>query len=256
MLAGCAIGAASFLAGDGGERSQLKAALLDRAQNGLFALGFGIDQVSLTGHHFTPDQDVYAALDLDATRTFASFDATAALKRIEALPWVETAQITRDFPGALKVEINERRPTALWNRKGKSYLIDATGRVLGSVAEPHGWQLPRIAGEGAGAEAALLLTTLARHPAVASNVDVAERVGERRWSLRLKTGARIELGADREIEGLEQIARNSVLRNALSTAYVVDVRTPGRPAMRPLSSDVPTAALAPPAVASMTGGGR
>lgn len=219
------------------EPQKMRAMALNEAQGALLGLGFGIDQVSLTGHRFTSDRDIYEALNLDAARTFAAFDADAALKRIESLAWVETAQITRLFPGALKVEVRERRPAALWAFKSRKFLIDATGRVLGAAAEPHGWKLPHISGEGANNEAALLFTALGRHPEIAQTLDHAERIGERRWSLVLRNGSRLELGADREVEGLEQIAKNSELRAALSGApQIVDVRTPGRLAMRPLSA--------------------
>jgi cell division protein FtsQ len=64
----------------------------------------------------------------------------------------------------------------------------------------------------------------------------ADRIGARRWSLLLKNGSRLELAADREVEGLELISSNPVLRRALAgSAYAVDVRTPGRLAMRPLT---------------------
>ncbi|MEQ1719222.1 MAG: hypothetical protein ABL907_25095 [Hyphomicrobium sp.] len=80
----------------------------------------------------------------------------------------------------------------------------------------------------------MLFTALGRHPEIATSLDHAERIGERRWSLALRNGSRLELGADREVEGLEQIAKNSDLRQALSGApFIVDVRTPGRLTMRP-----------------------
>lgn len=237
LTAVCAAGAAGALITGTVAPEKIRALALSEAQGALLELGFGIDQVSLTGHHFTTDRDIYDALDLNAARTFAAFDAAAALKRIEGLPWIESAQITRLYPGGLKVEVRERRPAALWALKGRLFLVDATGRVLGAVAEPHGWQLPRIAGEGANSEALLLFTALQRHPDIARRLARAERIGARRWSLVLSNGSRLELGADREVEGLEQIARNSELRQALDGApFTVDVRTPGRLAMRPLNA--------------------
>ncbi len=88
------------------------AAASERATRTLIALGFGIDQVSVTGHRYTLDADVFDALDLPNVATFASFDAAAALKRIERIAWVDTAQITRVFPGTLTVQIHERQAAA------------------------------------------------------------------------------------------------------------------------------------------------
>ncbi len=214
------------------EPQRIQIVMSHEAEQMMLRLGFGIDQVSLSGHQYTPDGDVYEALGLADTRTFAAFDATAALKRIETLPWVETAQITRVFPGTLRVDVRERRPAALWSLKGRTYLIDGTGRVLGA-AGPQGWRLPRIAGEGANTDAALLFTALNRHPDIAALVARAERIGGRRWSLVLTNGSRLELAADREVEGLEQIAHNTELRRALSgPPMIADVRTAGRLTLR------------------------
>jgi cell division protein FtsQ len=215
------------------------------ATRGLIAAGFGIDQVSLTGQRYTPDTDVYDALDLANVTTFAGLDTAAALKRIERLAWVDAAQITRVFPGVLNVEIKERIPAAIWSRGDKHYLIDATGRTLGPVPAHNDWQLPRLAGEGANVDAALLLTAVSRHKDIQGQFNYAERIGERRWRVVMKNGSRIELGADREVEGLDQVATNITLRGALADApEIIDVRTAGRAVMRPLKAAA-TAQLSP-----------
>lgn len=233
VIALCSAGAGAAIVTGAIEPRRFQVLMSMEAQDALLGLGFGIDQVSLSGHHFTTDEDIYGALDLTTARTFAEFDATAALKKLEALPWVETAQITRVFPGSLRVDIRERQPAALWSLKGRTYLIDGTGRVLGAAAEPNGWSLPRIAGEGANTEASLLFAALSRHPDISVAVDFAARISGRRWSLVLKNASRIELAADREIEGLEQVAGNPELRRALSgPATIADVRTPGRLTIR------------------------
>lgn len=231
----CTSAAAAVLLSDYLEPEKIKSAAFEKVTGVMLGLGFGIDQVSLTGHHYTPDADIFDALDLPNVRTFAEFDAAAALKRIERLAWVDTAQITREYPGVLKVQVRERRPAAIWQRADKDYLIDTTGRVLAHVAAPHGWQLPRISGEGASTESLMLFTALGRYPAIEEQFEHAERIAERRWSVVLKNGTRLELGADREDEGFAHVTSRSDLRRALNgPAFVVDVRTPGRIAVRPL----------------------
>ena len=219
------------------EAAKITLGLSATAAEALMALGFGIDQVNLSGHHFTPDDDIYDALDLPNVKTFADLDAAAALKRIERLSWVDSAQITRIFPGSLAVQIRERNPAAVWRRGDKSYLIDATGRVLGLIPDPSSWQLRQIAGEGANSEASMLFTALSGHPDIEHLYDHAERIAERRWSVVLKNGSRLELGADRDSEGLSLIAAHSDLKRALGgPPSVIDVRTPGRAVVRLVSA--------------------
>jgi len=216
------------------------------AAQAMIGAGFGIDQLSLTGQRYALDTDVFDALDLTNVKTFAALDTAAALKRIERIPWVDRAQITRVFPSTLNIEIKERTPAAIWRRGEKSVLIDATGRTLGPVTQTNAWPLPNIAGEGASEEAPNLLAAINLHKDIQSRFSYAERIAERRWSIVLANGSRIELGADREIEGLEYVSSNASLRKAITGApVVIDVRTSGRAVIRPLATS--TALVTPPA---------
>jgi cell division protein FtsQ len=202
------------------------------------------------GQRYTLDQDIFDALDLANVKSFAELDTIAALKRIERLSWVDTAQITRVFPGALNVDINERVPAAIWSRGDKNYLIDVTGRTLGPLPANSGWVLPHLAGEGANTDAPLLLMAISRHKEIQAQFHHAERIAERRWSVVLNNGSRIELGADREVEGMDIVASASVVRQAiLASPYVVDVRTAGRATIRPLA--LASAATIAPSLTSM-----
>ena len=206
------------------------------AQAAMIAAGFGIAQVNLTGQHRADDAAIFDALDLANVRAFWQLDAASALKRIERVAWVDTAQITRVYPSRLDIEIKERSPVAVWSRGDARYLVDATGRVLAPLAAGEPTRLPRIAGEGANGEIGRLIAALGRHRQFATRVAMSERIAERRWRILLRNGSRIELAAEREVEGLDQIAESKFVRKALEgDAVVVDVRTPGRVAVRPLS---------------------
>jgi cell division protein FtsQ len=211
----------------------------------MIAAGFGINQVNVSGQHYAVDNDIYDALDLTNVKTFAAFDSEAALKRIERIPWIDKAQITRVYPGTLDIVVRERTPAVIWTRGNENYLVDATGRVLGPVPATNGWALPRVVGEGAQSDATLMLAALRQYPAIESQYAYAERVAERRWRIVLKNGTALELGADREIEGLEEIARAHSVTPAFKGApMIVDVRTPGRIAIRPAGGKLArTAAL-------------
>ena len=235
------------------DAAKIVAGLSQKSTRAIIALGFGIDQVSITGQRYAAEDDVFDALDLPNVTTFAEFDAEAALKRIERIAWVDTAQITRVFPGTLRVDIRERSPAAIWSRGGNNYLIDMTGRVLGPVPPVSGWALPFVSGEGANSEIALLLTALARHPGIEADFEHAERVAERRWTVVLKNGSQLVLGADREVEGFEQITARSGLRRSIAAQpVVVDVRTPGRIAVRPLGAAMAAARTASAALIALS----
>jgi cell division protein FtsQ len=200
LLAG-AVSAAALLAGlPRGENSPAPA--LAEIERIVDLAGFGLTQVSVTGHRFTLDSDIFEALDLGAAPTMLSFDSRAAQDRIERLPWVERASIERIVPDRLEVRISERAPFAVWRRDTRHVLIDRTGRVLAFVAPDAMPELPRIAGEGAAFAVGRLMDLLASQPALAHQVVLAERIGGRRWALHLADGSTLQLPASREAQAL------------------------------------------------------
>jgi cell division protein FtsQ len=218
--------------------AKLKAIEISANANDLVAAaGFGIDQVNVSGQHYTADTDIFDALDLPNVKTFAAFDSDAALKRIGRIPWVDTVQLTRIYPGTLDIVIHERTPSFVWTRGDKNYLVDATGRTLGPMAAGSNWNLPRVVGEGADTEAILMLSALRQYPRIEKQYAYAERIAERRWRIVLKNGTALDLAADREVEGFDEIANTSAAASSLTgNPVIVDVRTPGRIAMRPVAS--------------------
>jgi cell division protein FtsQ len=63
----------------------------------------------------TPDEHLFDA-DLAAVRA-----------RIEALPWVAQARVSRVWPDRIAIRVRERRPYARW---GESALLDEQGRIF------------------------------------------------------------------------------------------------------------------------------
>ncbi len=196
-------------------------------------VGFGIEQVSLTGHRFTPDAELFEALDLKSTRSLASFDPDAVRKRFERLPWVQSVEISRVWPDQLAIRVTERRPFAVWERGDAADLVDATGRVLGPVKRDAVLDLPRIAGDGANATAAQLLAALDRYPDLKSRLVRANRHGDRRWTLELADGGRIHLPSDGETSALARLAAEPQLAAIVAKpGQIIDLRSPSTIAIR------------------------
>ena len=237
--------AAAFLAIAGARDTapQIRPALAE-IEHMLDIAGFGLNEISLSGHRFTPDSDIFDAIDLASTPTMLSFDSRAARARIESLPWVERASIERVFPDRIEVHVTERAPFAVWLAGTRSFLIDKTGRVLSAVAGTTAPSLPRFSGEGAAAEAASLYAALSEHPALLARLQVAERVSERRWRLKLVGGAVIELPAD-GLGGVLPGALRLVDAAAAHGASEIDLRVSGRVLVRPAAERRQVARQAP-----------
>jgi cell division protein FtsQ len=218
-----ALGAAAFvLVGN----PELRAAALGQIERGVELAGLGLQQVTIAGHRYTADTDIYAALDLDSARTLLSFDARAAKVRIEQLPWVEKVTIERIAPAAVDVLISERAPFAVWHEGERHWLIDRRGHKLQLAPADVMRHLPRVAGDGAPGEAAALTALLAGHPAIARKVEVAERVAGRRWRLHLVGRTRVDLPAEGAPEALGRLAR--LFELGLGGAKRIDLRVSAR----------------------------
>lgn len=198
--------------------------------------GLGIDQVAITGHRYTTDAAIFAALDLDQARSIATFDSVAARDRLEALPWVKHAALTRLYPGQLNVRISERSSYALWRRSGVLYLIDQSGHVLTATDERAAPKLPLVEGEGAGEHAAELLSLLGEYRDIAHRLERSERIGGRRWRLFLHGQVIIDLPVEQVPRALRLVTAAPSLRKVLDDGNsIVDLRASGRVAVRPIN---------------------
>ncbi|MFV0297285.1 MAG: cell division protein FtsQ/DivIB [Hyphomicrobiaceae bacterium] len=234
------LGAAMFAILTGFGRDVRPVVPLSRQIDALLARsGLAINEVAVTGHVNTSESDVFRAIGT-LNGSILTWDLEAAQHRIESLPWVKSAALTRIWPDKLKVAITEREPAAVWFDGAKRRLVDTTGRELGDVGGRATATLARIAGDGAPGALASLLRVLARHPEIAADVDMAIRKGRRRWDLAMKSGLLVRFAADRLDAGL---ARFAALRDrhadVLRAARTVDLRLPARIAIGPDAVPLP-----------------
>lgn len=228
---------------NGGKETRAVASLLPDMERVLSWSGLRIDQVGLSGQRFTADADVFGAIDPASAGSLLTFDAGEARARVENLPWVSTASISRVYPGALDVRITERQPSAVWNNDGRDYLVDASGRVLSALKAGTKVRLPRFSGAGAPQEAQSLLELVVRFPRVAERFEMAERVGGRRWTLHLKGGVVVHLGPEREAMAFAALSSPNELGRLIAGANVIiDLRARGRITVRRAATGAPNTA--------------
>lgn len=156
-------------------------------------IGFSVDQVLVEGRVRTSPEQIRKALAVHKGQAIVGVDLEAARARVEALPWVRTAMISRRLPDTLFVRLIEREPLALWQKKGKLSLIDRSGTVILRDAGNAYADLPVVVGPDAPRHAADLLRMLASEPALRKRVTAAVRVGGRRWNIVMTHGIEVLL---------------------------------------------------------------
>lgn len=113
---------------------------------GLAVLGsgsFAVEDVEVIGAERI-DEDALADVvaELEGTPVLL-VDTDAAEQQLEAIPWVERARVTTDFPHGATIELVERTPLVTYEAPdGKWRVLDADGRVLAIDAKANAAYLP------------------------------------------------------------------------------------------------------------------
>ena len=176
-------------------------------------------------------------------------DAAAIERRLEALPWVDTATVDRSWTGRVTIEVTERVAVAAVMREQNAWvLVDASGRVLtGIVAVAP--DIPKISGVSAAGEPgtrlfadadAPLQVAAMLPPSLEGEVDgiYLDELGEL-W-VSLKTADRVIFGDHRDL-ALKVVAMTEVLadlREKGRVAFEIDVSVPTLSVVRDLRASL------------------
>jgi len=191
--------------------------------------GLTISEVRITGQTETSEIDVLAKLAISNSTSLATFDVAAARARVETLPWVERAVLTKLYPSTLQVAISEKIAFAIWKRGDATFLVEKDGAVITNAVDPRHANLPMVAGDGAAARAADVLAMIAEEPAIEKRFDAAVLVAERRWNILLDGGIEILLPETDSAGALAKVAAFDTMSGLLLRDIArVDLRDPGR----------------------------
>ena len=225
-----ALGLIAFAAGAGilagGYIGKTEAKIVKTVHGALAGAGFVVRQIHLSGNERTEEEAIFNALDVVRGGSILALDPMAARKRLIALPWVAEAEVSRQLPDTLSVRVIEKRPFALWRNGDDIAIVERSGAVI-TREGAEAFHLPVIAGDGAPEAAATFLDALGAFKAVAPRVRMIERMGRRRWDLKLDGGVTVrlpEVGWETQLGELEKlIVERKVLDRDIE---IIDLRYP------------------------------
>lgn len=183
--------------------------------------------------------DVEQALSERLHGNFFNVDLNGLRRAIEDLSWVRHAEIRRQWPGRLEVDVEEHQPAAVWGISGRQ-LVNSYGELFFADVSEAPPRLPVLTGPTGMAQEMLdyfrqaetLLASVKRWPEA---LEVSPRLALR---LMLDDGMVIELGRQQEKapirQRLERFVEHypSVLMAAGQPPSVVDMRYPNGFALR------------------------
>ncbi len=136
-----------------------------------------------------------------------TLDLGSARQAFEAVPWVRSAVVRREFPNRLNVQLYEHQPVALWGDEGESRLLNSYGEVFeANVGDVEADNLPRLSGP-ADQSAALLSMYRQLVPEfepLEATVEQLELTDRGSWRVQLDSGTVIELGRGTPAEVIER----------------------------------------------------
>lgn len=152
------------------------------------------------------DAQIVSAVYPHAQRGFFAVRLEDAQGAVARLPWIEHAEVRKQWPDKLVVTVVEHRPFAWW---GSDRLLSERGMIIPAkgVAVPKG--LPRFDGPEARSGDLVRLYNEARAMFAAGGLDVRTLAIDDRgsWSMTLSNGAEVLLGRDDARLRLQRFAR-------------------------------------------------
>ena len=234
------IGGGAALLATGGRAQSLASAAGAAALGEMSSLGFRLETVHLQGASPPAQKEILKAAALRRGQSIFTVDLDAMRGRIERVGWVNQARIIRLWPDTLVIAVDQRPLVAIWEHHGHAVVVASNGAVVDKADPGHFTSLPLIVGDGANLAAAAIIPIVESRPRLIERLEALVRVDARRWDLRLKDGAIVQLPADGEEEALirlDQLDRTSrILDLALAR---IDLRDPEMVVVRPREGPAP-----------------
>jgi len=199
--------------------------------------GFHVQRVRISGNHRVTPAQITAAAAIPTDRNLWLVPLAPARRRIESIPWVLHAHLTRIPPATLRIDVTERTPAAVMalpaGGEGTSpfVLVDATGHALEQSDRPS-WPYPLIRG---------LTPKSADFPRIVADLETLAENGVKVRELDLTalgelvavtyTRLRLDLGDDSDLARKASLVNPIIVRLGprVSSVAALDLRAPRTP---------------------------
>jgi cell division protein FtsQ len=138
-----------------------------------------VRSVTVTGNHLVPTAEVLRAADVKPGTPLVRINTAAVARRVERITQVQSARVSRHWPDAVVITVQERTP-ALAVASGRGYvLIDRFGVAVSRVARRPPGMVVLSCSPSPAAPSAAALASLRGSPAVLAAVTVLHQLPPR-----------------------------------------------------------------------------
>jgi cell division protein FtsQ len=157
------------------------------------AIGFPIDQVTISGETRLDEREILAQTGVDRRNSLLFLDVGDVRRRLMELSLVKSARVMKFYPNRLVIAIDEREPAALWQLNGKVKVVAADGTAIDDLTDERFLGLPFVVGDGADKRLPEFLALVRGLGDLGPRVKSGVLVAGRRWSLMMTNGVEVKL---------------------------------------------------------------
>jgi cell division protein FtsQ len=195
--------------------------------------GFPISAVTITGQSRLSERELLDAAGVGPRNSLPFLDATAVRDRLKQAPLVKSARVMKLYPDRLVIAIEERQPSALWQRDGRVAVISEDGVPIDEVRDQRYLGLPFVVGEGAQKRLLEFLMVMTKAGDLAHRIKAGVLVAKRRWNFEMTNGVTVKLPEVDPSGALETLARLQREARILDKDVMfIDLRIPDRVSVR------------------------
>jgi cell division protein FtsQ len=192
------------------------------------------EKTAVSGVTSVPATRVETVARVPVGTPLARVDLSAVRARVEAIPAVRRAEVTRSWPHSVRIAVTERVPVAVVDQGQGLRAVDDQGVLFGSYARRRPAGLPLITtpvdtGSDALAEGARVVASLA--PEIARRVQTTDVASVDQVTLVLANGRKIVWGSAAQ-SGLKAEVVEAMLPSVAASVRQLDVSVPSRPTTR------------------------
>jgi cell division protein FtsQ len=103
------------------------------------------DAIEIAGNRNAAREDILGVFGGDISRNIFKIPLDERKRKLEEIPWIESASVMRYLPNRLAVVVKERTPVAIVQTDSRIALIDATGAVM-DMPDQSNYSFPVLTG--------------------------------------------------------------------------------------------------------------
>ncbi len=107
---------------------------------------FQITAVKIDGTHMTNKEQISALSRVDIHSNLLAINVVQVQSLLESHPWIAKAEVVRDWPNRLLINLKEKNPVALLNRETGLFYLDNKGQIIAAASPSQEIDFPVITG--------------------------------------------------------------------------------------------------------------